>query len=300
MQILANIEAAQRTNRLFSALKEGNAAMTQLQRQVKLEDVEQLNEETAEAAEYQQRVRELLEQSLSAQDDADALEELEKIQVGTWLPAHDDLNICCLFTDTFPSPISPDRHNNQNNLYFCSQMRPPPEIEVEGIRSVAVTWKMSADVNIIGWQAAQEEEEAAALPSVPAPAVEEATPQPELPAVPTVSSPTPTQHFSHGSCVVSQGQSLSFSALMQQSAHLVASCSTRSDCRQQSSRKPRRNELQRNPWLRSLYSPLCIIFRFCNDRCALVCACKIALGASIVVAAYYTGSNQPLRIVVRY
>ena len=90
VQILANIEAAQRTNRLFSALKEGNAAMTQLQRQVKLEDLEQLNEETAEAAEYQQRVRELLEQSLSAQDDAEALEELEKIQVGTWVHANDN------------------------------------------------------------------------------------------------------------------------------------------------------------------------------------------------------------------
>lgn len=56
--------------------------MTQLQQQVKLEDVERLNEETAEAKEYQDRVQELLSQSLSAQDDAEALEELEKIQVG--------------------------------------------------------------------------------------------------------------------------------------------------------------------------------------------------------------------------
>lgn len=81
LQILANIETAQRTNRLFTVLKEGNAAMAELQQQVSLEDVEKLNEETAEAKDYQERVNEMLSQSLSAQDDAEALEELEEIQV---------------------------------------------------------------------------------------------------------------------------------------------------------------------------------------------------------------------------
>ena len=82
LQILSNIEAAQRNNRLFAALKEGNTALQQLQSQVALEDVERLNEETSEAKEYQDQLRELLGQSLSAQDDAEALEELERIQVG--------------------------------------------------------------------------------------------------------------------------------------------------------------------------------------------------------------------------
>ena len=206
VQILANIEAAQRTNRLFSALKEGNAAMTQLQRQVKLEDVEQLNEETAEAAEYQQRVRELLEQSLSAQDDAEALEELEKIQVGTWLHAHDNLNSCCLST------VKHSHHPQRQTARAVTRIWTSVSALQRCLRlgrkgsGLLLQQGMSAVVNIICWQAAQEEEEAAALPSVPAPTVEEAAPQPELPAVPTVSPPTPTQYFSHGSCVGSQGQ----------------------------------------------------------------------------------------------
>lgn len=81
MQILSNIEAAQRNNRLFATLKEGNTALQQLQKQVALEDVERLNDETAEARDYQEQLRDLLGQSLSAQDDAEALEELERIQV---------------------------------------------------------------------------------------------------------------------------------------------------------------------------------------------------------------------------
>ena len=83
MQILSNIEAAQRNNRLFATLKEGNTALQQLQKQVALEDVERLNDETAEARDYQEQLRDLLGQSLTAQDDAEALEELERIQVPT-------------------------------------------------------------------------------------------------------------------------------------------------------------------------------------------------------------------------
>lgn len=75
------MEAAQRNNRLFAALKEGNTALQELQKQVALEDVERLNEETEEAREYQEQLRELLGQTLSAQDDAEALEELERIEV---------------------------------------------------------------------------------------------------------------------------------------------------------------------------------------------------------------------------
>ena len=83
LQVLANIETAQRNNRLFAALKEGNAAMAQLQKQVTLADVEQLNEESADAREYQERVQEMLSQSLTAQDDAAVIDELERIQVSS-------------------------------------------------------------------------------------------------------------------------------------------------------------------------------------------------------------------------
>lgn len=85
--MLSDIETAQRNNRLYSALKEGNTALTQLQKQVTLEDVEKLNDEAAEAAEYQERLRELLGETLTAEQDAAALEELEKIQASSLCPS---------------------------------------------------------------------------------------------------------------------------------------------------------------------------------------------------------------------
>lgn len=97
-QVLANIEAAQRNNRLFSALKEGNSALAQLQKQVTLEDVERLNDESADTKEYQERLRDLLGESLSAEEDAAALEELEEIQASD--KAH--LSVACLSTANKP------------------------------------------------------------------------------------------------------------------------------------------------------------------------------------------------------
>ena len=55
MQCLDNIEAAQRQNKLFAALKQGNEAMKQLQKEVTLEDVESLMSDSAESKEYQVR-----------------------------------------------------------------------------------------------------------------------------------------------------------------------------------------------------------------------------------------------------
>ena len=57
MQVLGNMEAAQRSAGLLAALKQGNAALQQLQRAVPLEEVESLNEQTAEARDYQERVQ---------------------------------------------------------------------------------------------------------------------------------------------------------------------------------------------------------------------------------------------------
>ena len=53
LQLLDNIETAQRQNKLFAALKEGHEAIKQLQKEVTLEDVETLMSDTAEAKEQQ-------------------------------------------------------------------------------------------------------------------------------------------------------------------------------------------------------------------------------------------------------
>lgn len=55
LQCLDNIEAAQRQNKLFAALKQGNEAMKQLQKEVTLDDVENLMSDSAESKEYQVR-----------------------------------------------------------------------------------------------------------------------------------------------------------------------------------------------------------------------------------------------------
>ena len=80
IQVLANIEAAQRQNRLFSALKQGNAALADMRKALPLEDVEKLMDESAEHKEYEERLKVLLGESLTPEEDAAALEELEKLE----------------------------------------------------------------------------------------------------------------------------------------------------------------------------------------------------------------------------
>ncbi|KAK9812682.1 hypothetical protein WJX72_001804 [[Myrmecia] bisecta] len=79
-QMLANVESAARQSKLFSAMKQGHAALKELQKEVTVEDVEQLMEDTAEAKEYEDRVRQLLGESLSADEDAAALAELDAME----------------------------------------------------------------------------------------------------------------------------------------------------------------------------------------------------------------------------
>lgn len=80
MQVLANIETAQRQNQLFAALKQGNAAMADLRKELPLEDVEKLMAESAEHKEYEDQMRQILGESLTPEEDAAALEELAKLE----------------------------------------------------------------------------------------------------------------------------------------------------------------------------------------------------------------------------
>ena len=79
-QVLANIETAQRQNKLFAALKQGNSALADLRRELPLEDVEKLMAESAEHKEYEDRMRDLLGESLTPEDDAAALDELARLE----------------------------------------------------------------------------------------------------------------------------------------------------------------------------------------------------------------------------
>ncbi|KAK9792993.1 hypothetical protein WJX73_001891 [Symbiochloris irregularis] len=79
-QVLANIETAQRQNQLFAALKQGNAAMADLRKELPLEDVEKLMAESAGHKEYEDQMRQILGESLTPEEDAAALEELQKLE----------------------------------------------------------------------------------------------------------------------------------------------------------------------------------------------------------------------------
>jgi charged multivesicular body protein 6 len=79
-QLISSIEEAESQAKVFSALKEGNAALKTLNEQVSIEDVERLMEETEEAVAYQQEVDALLSRELTAADDDAVLEELATIE----------------------------------------------------------------------------------------------------------------------------------------------------------------------------------------------------------------------------
>ena len=79
-QVLANIETAQRQNKLFAALKQGNSALADLRKDLSLEDVEKLMSESAEHKEYEDRMKQILGESLTPEEDAAALEEFERLE----------------------------------------------------------------------------------------------------------------------------------------------------------------------------------------------------------------------------
>lgn len=65
---------------VFQAMKEGNAELEALNREISIEQVEQLMEDTAEAIAYQEEVNKILSQNLSVEDDNAVLEELRRIE----------------------------------------------------------------------------------------------------------------------------------------------------------------------------------------------------------------------------
>lgn len=81
LQVLANIEQAQRQNKLFAALKQGNTALADLRKELTLDDVETLMSESAEHKEYEDRMQQLLGESLTPEEDQAALDELEALEI---------------------------------------------------------------------------------------------------------------------------------------------------------------------------------------------------------------------------
>lgn len=77
-QILS-IENAQIQKNVYEALKEGNEYLKNLNKELTVEDVNKLMEDTAEAIEYQQEVGRILAQQGIQEDDTDLLEQLDQL-----------------------------------------------------------------------------------------------------------------------------------------------------------------------------------------------------------------------------
>eukprot|EP01023_Acetabularia_acetabulum_P018867 TRINITY_DN19537_c0_g1_i1.p1 TRINITY_DN19537_c0_g1~~TRINITY_DN19537_c0_g1_i1.p1 ORF type:complete len:227 (-),score=51.96 TRINITY_DN19537_c0_g1_i1:423-1103(-) len=78
--LLLNIESAKQQNKIFEALRTGADAMKEIQKEVSLEDVERLQEDSEEAKQYQERVSEFLGQSLSDVDVDEVLNEFQELE----------------------------------------------------------------------------------------------------------------------------------------------------------------------------------------------------------------------------
>lgn len=79
-ELLASIELTSHQNQVFAALKEGTRVMQQLQKEVSVEDVERLMDDTAEAKAIQDEMNELLSRSLTGEDEEEVLAALEALE----------------------------------------------------------------------------------------------------------------------------------------------------------------------------------------------------------------------------
>lgn len=79
-EMLGNIENTKNNNQIYSALKQGNSALKELQKDVSVEDVEMLMEDSAEAKATQERMSEALSESLTPEEDEDVAAELKAME----------------------------------------------------------------------------------------------------------------------------------------------------------------------------------------------------------------------------
>lgn len=78
--MLMNIESTKTQSSAFAVLQKGNDELKALQAQVRLEDVQKLMDETAEAAAYQAELQEMLGQQLTDVDDQEVEAEMAALE----------------------------------------------------------------------------------------------------------------------------------------------------------------------------------------------------------------------------
>lgn len=86
-EMINSIEFAKLQTKVFEGLKQGNAALKEIQGQIDLDELDKIMDETQEAAEFQKEMDAILSKAMSAEDDAAVDEELRKIAAEFEQPA---------------------------------------------------------------------------------------------------------------------------------------------------------------------------------------------------------------------
>ncbi|KAJ1946353.1 Vacuolar protein sorting-associated protein 20 [Kickxella alabastrina] len=79
-QLMETIEFSLVQKDVMFGLEQGSKVLTQLNKEMRMEDVERLAEDTAEAIAYQNEVEEALKGSMTVEDEEDVLRELEELE----------------------------------------------------------------------------------------------------------------------------------------------------------------------------------------------------------------------------
>ncbi|KAJ2847771.1 Vacuolar protein sorting-associated protein 20 [Coemansia brasiliensis] len=79
-QLMDNVEFSLVQKDVLFGLEQGNKVLKQLNKEIRIEDVERLADDTAEAIAYQNEISELLQSNMSREDEEDVLRELDELE----------------------------------------------------------------------------------------------------------------------------------------------------------------------------------------------------------------------------
>ncbi|KAG6555564.1 hypothetical protein Mapa_002799 [Marchantia paleacea] len=178
-QQLSDIEITSRQKTVFESLKSGHKAIQDLQKEVNIEDVQKLMEDSAEAKAYQDEINAVLGQQLTDEDDEAVLAELDDLETEMELEGLLDVPSVPTKIPEKPADIEePEREKPQKGKLLEEPIAEPSE-ELYGMSKGSASDKQpeaTADRDEVSSKkeiapakvnAEEEDEEDLDLPSVP-------------------------------------------------------------------------------------------------------------------------------------